>query len=170
MDSERLLTLRQAAEATGSTVKALRSRAERGSLRTVKRERGGQLVRLVPRSELIRSGLLTDVDDAERAQATEATELRAQLTALRADLTNARALTQKAQSRETAERAAHDQTRQVLYEARANAEHVRAAVGVERDELRAQLAEIATAGPIRALRLRRRLRAGEAVLDRGTND
>jgi len=170
MDSERLLTLRQAAEITGSTVKALRSRAERGSLRTVKRERGDQLVRLVPRSELIRTGLLADVDEAERAQAAEATGLREQLSALRADLTNARALTQKAQSRETAERAAHDQTRDALHEARADAEHVRAAAAVERDELRAQLAEIAAAGPIRALRLRRRLRAGEAVLDRSTND
>jgi hypothetical protein len=163
MDSERLLTLRQAAEATDSTVKALRSRAERGSLRTVKRERGGQLVRLVPRSELIRAGLLADVDTAERAQAAEATELREQISALRADLTNARALTEKAQSREAAESVAHDQTRGALHEARADAEHVRAAAAEERDELRSCLDEITNAGPIRAFRLRRKLRAERSV-------
>ena len=46
-------TLSEAAERSGVTVEALRRRADRGTLRTVKREG----VRRVPRSELERAGL-----------------------------------------------------------------------------------------------------------------
>jgi small-conductance mechanosensitive channel len=159
MNPERLLTLRDAAEATGSTVKAMRSRAERGSLRTVKRERGGQLVRLVPRSELIRSGLLARADDDERTQANEASKLREQIATLTDDLTAARALTEKAQGAEAAERAAHEQTRQSLHETRADAKAQTALV----EELREREQRLAQAGWRERRRLLRDLRDQHAA-------
>jgi excisionase family DNA binding protein len=51
----RLLTISEAASATGLSRKALTRRIERGSLRAVKDDRGR---RVVPRGELERSGLL----------------------------------------------------------------------------------------------------------------
>jgi len=50
---QRTLTIREASEATGLTVRALRSRCDRGSLRFVVRDG----LRRIPYSELLRTGL-----------------------------------------------------------------------------------------------------------------
>lgn len=153
-EPRQVLTLSEAAAATGLTTVALRRRADRGSLRTVKRERAGQLVRCVPRSELIRTGLL---EGAGTDELLEVEELRAEIDRLSGELTAMRQLTERATSAAVAEA---DQARTVLVQERA--EH-RADVDALRGELDELRDTIATAGPIKAMRLRRRLRQGAAV-------
>lgn len=135
----RLLTLRQAAEESGLTLKALRSRADRGQVQTVQRpDPHGQPVRLVPRSELERLGLLPAGPDQE---------LHQELEQLRTALAEQRQLTERVQRDQLAEHQAHEHTRAALHEQRALT-----------TTLQADLDAIAAAGPIKALRLRRRLK------------
>lgn len=115
----RLLTISEAASATGLSRKALTRRIERGSLRAVKDERGR---RVVPRGELERAELLNS-DGSPGDEGSPGGEL-----VIWRDL--------------------YEHERQEREEADAHAR-----------ELEHDLIAIANAGPIRALRLRRQLRA-----------
>jgi excisionase family DNA binding protein len=115
----RLLTISEAASATGLSRKALTRRIERGSLRAVKDERGR---RVVPRGELERAELLNP-DGSPGVEGSPGGEL-----VIWQDL--------------------YEHERQAREEADAHAR-----------ELEHDLIAIANAGPIRALRLRRQLRA-----------
>jgi DNA-binding transcriptional MerR regulator len=131
-------TLSEAAERCGVSVAALRRRADRGTIRTVKRDG----VRRVPRSELERAGL------GVAAPATPAEVVRELAETIRRqerELAALRALPERVD----AERERVDA-----------AEHRAADSAAEALRLRAELDAIATAGPIRALRLRQRLRRG----------
>jgi excisionase family DNA binding protein len=132
------LTLSEAAERCGVSVAALRRRADRGTLRTLKR--GG--VRRVPRVELERAGLSVDAPASP------------------AELVRELAETIRRQERELAALRALPERVDAERERVAAAEHRAADSAAEALRLRAELAEIATAGPIRALRLRQRLRRG----------
>ncbi len=129
-------TLSEAAQLTGTSLQALRRRADRGTLRTVQQD--GK--RRVPRSELERAGLRV-------GPAADIAEVVAQLTA-----------TIVAQERELAALralpAAVEAERRHVEEVDAE----RQAAAAARDELQAQVDQLAQAGPIRALRLRRQLR------------
>jgi excisionase family DNA binding protein len=115
----RLLTISEAASATGLSRKALTRRIERGSLRSVKDERGR---RVVPRGELERADLL-NLDGTPGDEGSPGGEL-----VIWRDLYEHERL-----EREEADAHARD---------------------LEHD-----LIAITNAGPIRALRLRRQLRA-----------
>lgn len=148
-EPERLLTIREAADAAGLSSKAMRSRVDRGQVRVVRQpDRHGQPVRLVPRSELARLGLASDThDDGELAQ------LRADLATARADLAASRQLAERAESAQAAEHQAHEHTRAALAEQAAE----RHAAEQRAEAIAADLDAI-TAGPIAAWRLRRRRR------------
>lgn len=117
-EPQRLLTITEAAAATGISRKALTRRIERGTLRSVKDSQGR---RVVPRGELERAGLLGTghVDHVPHHPVGELVIWR--------DLYER-------------ERQAHEQTSARVH------------------DLELDLMALANAGPIRALRLRRRLR------------
>jgi hypothetical protein len=140
-------TIREAAGACGLTYEALRARVDRGTIRAGKRREDG--ARVIPKSELQRVGLLPG--DAQ-------TDLQAEVLRLRAELKTHRVLTEKAQVETTAERKARERMEEAFHRARAEKQ----AADQAAQELRTQLEEIAAAGPIRALRLRRKLRAERA--------
>lgn len=137
-DEQRLYTLREAAELCGTTQTALRKRADRKSIQTVMRDG----VRCVPRSELIRHGLLPD---AELAQA------QARVAELELEVLTHRQLAERAGGELEAERQARETLERELHEQRAAA----ATAAAARAELEQELAD---AGPIRAWRLSRELR------------
>lgn len=149
-----LLTLREAAERTGKSKKSLELRAERGSLRVVKREREGALVRLVPVSELVRAGLLAQADEGNGAGApagSDASALIEQVEKLTQEISSLRLLTEKTMS---TEQAAHARTREALAETRAEATAAKALA----DELRGVVAT----GGLAGWRARRQVRREEA--------
>ena len=125
---------------------------DRGSVQVLTKDG----VRRIPRAELERTGLWPGAHadapaELQRLQA-ENEQLRGELRALPAQVDA------ECQARERAEAAFH--------QARAEqqtVEHAGERACQERDELNAQLREITSAGPIRALRLRRRLRAERAA-------
>lgn len=125
----RLLTPAEAAQLTGLSRKQITGKMDRGSLRVVKDESG---TRRVPRTELVRAGLLLATESASHP-AESLSESGGELVIWR-DLYER-------------ERQDHERER----EAHAQAE-------AERAELLAQLAALANAGPIRAIRLRRQVR------------
>ncbi len=137
----------EAARLTDITVRALRKRIERGTLRAVRRDDGWR----IPRSELERAGLRI-------GPAAEPGELVRELTDTirrqERELTQLRALPQRVA----------DQARRLDVEqaARATAERQAQAAAAQRAELAAELDELAAAGPIRAWRLRRELRQAAA--------
>ena len=142
----RLLTPAEAAAATGLSKKVITGRMDRGTLRTVADDAG---TRRVPRAELDRAGLLGPSDPGESPNESR-------------ELVIWRDLYER-------ERDAHETTRSELVtqaeEERRRGEAAQASAA----ELREQLAAIANAGPIRAMRLRRTLRArglGEALPSR----
>ncbi len=141
----RSYTVREAAEACGLSYEAMRTRVDRGQFQVVKRDG----TRRIPEIELEKAGLLGGPSDPE------VVELRAENAELRQELQTMRALPaqveQERESRERVEEAFH----------RERAEKQTANQTAE--ELRAQLEEIAIAGPIRAFKLRRRLRAERAA-------
>jgi hypothetical protein len=137
----RLLTLTQAASATGMSRKALERRADRGTLRFVHDDQGR---RVVPRAELERAGLLGEGVPAVGA---------------------GREVVKWQQLYER-EREAHADTRKQLTD-RADEERRRGDQAAARaEQLHADLASITNAGPIRAWRLRRVLRDRQ-TLDSG---
>lgn len=123
----------------------MRTRVDRGQLQVVKRDG----TRRIPEIALEKAGLIGGPSDPE------VVELRAANAGLRQELQAMRALPaqveQERESRERVEEAFH----------RERAEKLAADQAAE--ELRAQLEDIAAAGPIRALKLRRRLRAERAA-------
>lgn len=161
-------TLREAAELCDTTVKALRNRADRGSLQTVLRD--GE--RRVPHAELERAGLLPD---------TEVKDLRRRVELLTEELTTYRQLVVSTEAEAEAERKAREQLEVALFErqaavtqaevaaqesatAAALAEQKAADAATASDELRALEADLRAAGPIKAWKLARsRRRASDAV-------
>lgn len=85
--------------------------------------------------------------------------LRRENERLRGELVQHRQLSQRAAAAAEAEREACERMQDAFHETRAEKQ----AADQAALELQAQLEEIAAAGPIRALRLRRKLRAGRAA-------
>jgi excisionase family DNA binding protein len=138
-----VLTIRQAAKTCGIGYEALRRRVDRGTIRSVKGHDG---VRRIPRSELERAGLWPGAP-APGADVQ-----------LRAELAQARTQLQSALARARVEREARERAEAAAFEYRAS----QAVAEAQREELQRQLEEIAAAGPIRAYRLRRKLRGRNA--------
>ncbi len=140
-------TTAEAARLTGSSVRALRKRIERGTLRAA---RGGGGWR-IPRSELERAGLQVGAPaEAKELVAELAETIRRQ----ERELASLRALPARVEQ--------HRHTLAVLDGERQAAEHRAAESQAEAQALRAEVNQIAAAGPIRVLRLRRKLRAHPA--------
>jgi excisionase family DNA binding protein len=137
-------TTAEAARLTGTTVRALRKRIERGTLRAARAGEGWR----IPRSELERAGLHM----AAPAAATELVrELAETIRRQERELAALRALPAKVDQ--------HRRSLAALDGERQAAELRAAQSQAEADALRAEVNQIAAAGPIRALRLRRKLRA-----------
>lgn len=137
-ETERVLTLREAAEACNTTYTALRKRADRGGLRTVKRGN----TRMVPVSELERVGLLPGA--VERA-------LQERVRSLEAEIRSTRLLTELAESELEAERDARARAEAAFHEQRAaarTADEQRTAAAVELERIRN--ASAGPLGPVRA--------------------
>ena len=140
-------TLREAAELCDTTVKALRNRADRGSLQTVLVD--GE--RRVPHAELERAGLLPGA---------ELRDLRRRVELLSDELATSRQLVVSTERAAEAEREARERAEAALFEREAAAAVAMAAA----DELRALEADLRAAGPIKAWKLARtRRRAADAA-------
>ena len=134
----RTYSLREAAELCGTTLVAMRSRADRGSLQTVLHD--GE--RRVPHAELERAGLLPDA---------ELRQLRRRVAQLTDELASSRQLVVSTERTAAAEREARERLEAALFERQAAAT---AAIATA-DELRGLEADLRTAGPIRAWKLAR---------------
>jgi len=147
-------SLREAAELCGTTLTAMRSRADRGSLKTVLHD--GE--RRVPHTELERAGLLPDAEHQE---------LRRRVDQLTHELAASRQLVVSTERAAEAEREARERIEAKLFEREAaalQAEHAAAKAIAASDELRALEADLRAAGPIRAWKLARtRRKAADAV-------
>ena len=140
----RSYTVREAAKACGVSYQAMRTRVDRGQLQVIKRNG----TRRIPERELEEAGLLGGPTNPE------VVHLRSENAELRQELQAMRALP----ARVEAEREARERMEEAFHQERAE----RQAADEAARELQSQLEEIAAAGPIRALRLRRKLRAGSA--------
>lgn len=152
-------SIREAAERCGVSYQAMRKRVDRGSVQVVKRDG----VRRIPRTELERAELWPG---ARRGDGEEVAELRQENERLRGELVQHRQLTERAEVAAQAERQARERAEHEFHRERAErqvAEQVGAEADQQRDELRSCLDEITNAGPIRAFRLRRKLRAERSV-------
>jgi len=92
--------------------------------------------------------------------------LRSENERLRRELGQHRQLAERAEAAAEAEREARERMEEAFHQTRIEketSEQVSKQVHCELDEVRAELDEIASAGPIRALRLRRKLRAERAA-------
>jgi len=147
-------SLREAAELCDTTITAMRSRADRGSLKTVLHD--GE--RRVPHAELERAGLLPD---AERQ------ELRRRVDQLTNELAASRQLVVSTERAAEAEREARERVEGKLFEREAaalQAEQAAAKAIAAGDELRALEADLRAAGPIKAWKLARtRRKAADAA-------
>ncbi len=152
-------TLREAADLCNTTVKALRNRADRGSLQTVLRNNE----RRVPHAELERAGLLPDA---------EVKQLHQRITQLTDELAASRQLLVSNERSAAAEREARERLEATLYErqaavaaSEAAAAEAQVALQTEKrqtaaaiaaaEELRGLEADLRSAGPIRAWKLAR---------------
>jgi hypothetical protein len=152
-------SIREAAERCGVSYQAMRKRVDRESVRVVKRDG----VRRIPRSELERAGLWPGArqDDDEQVAT-----LRSENERLRRELVQHRQLAERAEAAAQAEREGRERMEEAFHQTRIEketSEQVSKQVHCELDEMRTELDEIASAGPIRALRLRRKLRAERAA-------
>jgi hypothetical protein len=138
-------TVREAAKVCGISYQAMRTRVDRGQLQVIKRDG----TRRITESELELVGLLGGPSDPEIIQ------LRSENTQLRHELQAMRTLP----ARIEAEREARDRMEQAFHQARAE----KHAADHGAQAMRDQLEEITAAGPIRALRLRRKLRVQAAA-------
>ncbi len=136
--------MREAAEACGVSYQAMRTRVDRGQLEVIKRDG----TRRIPEVELEKTGLLGGPTDPEVVQ------LRSENAELRQELRTMRVLP----ARVEAEREARERMEEAFHQARTEKQ----SADQTAKELQAQLEKIASAGPIRALRLRRKLRAADA--------
>ena len=154
-------TLREAADLCDTTVKALRNRADRGSLQTVLKD--GE--RRVPHAELERAGLLPDA---------EVKQLHQRITQLTDELAASRQLLVSNERSAAAEREARERLEAALYERQAAATAAEAALEAEKQSAAAAIAaaaelgsleaDLRAAGPIRAWKLARtRRKAAEAA-------
>ncbi len=140
-------TTAEAARLTGTTVRALRKRIERGTLRAARAGEGWR----IPHSELERAGLHISAP----VPATELVrELAETIRRQERELIALRALPAKVEQ--------HRHTLAALDVERQEAQRRAAQSDAEAQALRAEVEQIAAAGPIRALRLRRKLRATHA--------
>jgi hypothetical protein len=147
-------SLREAAELCGTTLTAMRSRADRGSLKTVLHD--GE--RRVPHAELERAGLLPDAEHQE---------LRRRVDQLTSELAASRQLVVSTERAAEAEREARERVEGKLFEREAaalQAELAAAKAIAASDELRALEADLRAAGPIKAWKLARtRRKAADAA-------
>jgi len=144
-----LLTIRQAAKVCGIGHEALRRRVDRGTIRAAKGRDG---VRRIPRAELERAGLWPGVEPGDVALRAELEQTRRELVAVAAQA--------------AAERQARERAELAQFQAHADAQAAKARqqqAEARAADLEEQLQQIAQAGPIRALRLRRQLRHGKAI-------
>jgi excisionase family DNA binding protein len=140
-------TTAEAARLTGTTVRALRKRIERGTLRAARTGEGWR----IPRSELERAGLHISAP----VPATELVrELVETIRRQERELIALRALPAKVEQ--------HRHTLAALDVERQEAERRAAQSDAEAQALRGEVEQIAAVGPIRALRLRRKLRTTHA--------
>lgn len=135
MTEPRTHTLREAAELCGLTLTAMRKRADRGAMRTVLLDG----VRRVPASELERLGLLPGTRERELVQ---------RIHELERELAGRRLLERELET----ERVAYNALAGSHAEQRARAQ-----------ELEARERELATAGPLRTVRLLRARRRDHAA-------
>ncbi len=133
-------TVREAAEVCGISYQAMRTRVDRGQLQVIKRDG----TRRITEGELETAGLLGSSSDPEIVR------LRSENAQLRQELQAMRTLP----ARVEAEREARDRMEQAFHQARAEKQ----AADQGAQAIQIQLEEIAAAGPIRALRLRRKMR------------
>ncbi len=157
----RVYTTKEASELSGLSVRALRKRVERGQLRAVQHGRYWR----IPHSELERHGLVgpegTAGDEGTEGTQNDLAPVMAELERVRTE--NARLTQELARLRPLP--AQVETITEDLFRERAERQAAQQAgeqAREERDELRTQLEEIASAGPIRAFRLRRKLRAEQA--------
>ncbi len=137
-------TVREAAEVCGISYQAMRTRVDRGQLQVIKHDG----TRRITEGALEAAGLLGSSSDPEIVRLrSENAELRQELQAMRT-----------LPARVEAEREARDRMEQAFHQARAEKQ----AADQGAQAIQIQLEEIAAAGPIRALRLRRKLRAQTA--------
>jgi excisionase family DNA binding protein len=153
----RTYTIAEAAEATGLTEKAIRSRVDRGSIRAA--TQGG--VRRIPAAELIRAGLLdASGETAPRviqgqlprrgspAVVVDVNALVARIETLTTEVAEHRLLASQAENAAKAEASAREVAEAALHEMRARAEDAeRAATRIRADleAAQARLAEVAAA-------------------------
>jgi excisionase family DNA binding protein len=127
-------TLREAADITGLSYEAIRSRVDRGQLRAVAPGRGR--TRRIPRSELEASGLSVEQRPATTAAVVSA--LLAKLEAQAGEMAKLRQLEARAGSlveKAEAEREAREQAEHELHELRSWSEEVRSASWLQRRRL-----------------------------------
>lgn len=152
-------SIREAAEYCSVSYQAMRKRVDRGSVQIVKHDG----VRRIPRIELERTGLWPG---ARQGDSEEVAGLRQENERLRGELAQHRQLTERAEAAAEAERQARERAEHEFHRERAQrhaSEQASAEAHRDRDELRRHLEEITNAGPIRAFRLRRKLRAERAA-------
>ena len=150
-----LYTIREAAQLCGMTYEALRARVDRGSLRAGKRREDA--ARMIPRSELQRTGLLPGADVAE---------LQSEVDRLQTELRTHRLLAEKAQSATAAEHQAREQVEHAFHQERAEKQTVELQLReIERAHVEASttLEQVAHAGWRERRRLLRELRASSAT-------
>lgn len=150
-----LYTIREAAQLCGMTYEALRARVDRGSIRAGKRR--GDAARVIPRSELQRTGLLPGA---------AVFELQSEVDRLQEELRTHRLLAEKAQSATAAEREAREQVEQAFHQERAEKQTVEAQLReVEQAHVAASatLEQMTRAGWRQRRRLLRELRVGRVA-------
>ena len=150
-----LYTIREAAQLCDTTYEALRARVDRGTIRAGKRREDA--ARMIPRSELQRTGLLPGADVAE---------LQSEVGRLQAELRTHRLLSEKAQSATAAERQAREQVERAFHQERAEKQTVESQLReIERAHVEAstRLEQVAHAGWRERRRLLRELRASGAA-------
>ncbi len=149
-------TIREAAEQCGVTYATLRKRVDRGSVRSVKQDG----IRLVPRTELERTGLWPG-SEPEAVSSTELEQLRTELAAAHQEMKSLRRLPKQLD----AERQARETAECAMYEHRAHRQVAEQAAAAATDELTVLEANLRSAGPIRAWKLARAHRkAADAAL------
>lgn len=141
---ERVMNLHDAAELCDTSYTALRKRADRGTLRTVKVGK----TRMVPRSELERAGLLPGAEERR---------LAARVAELEAEIRTVRLLTERAESELEAERDARTRAESAMHEHRAvaraaAAQSEAAAADLEAGRIEMQRVKDAAAGPLGPVR------------------
>lgn len=153
-------TIREAAQRCDVSYQLMRKRVDRGTVSTVKRDG----VRLIPRTELERTGLWPGSQPAQ-SDSLELATLRAQLAEAERELTGLRPLPAKLEAerkaRELAEQATHEH-RATAIAAEARLSEAEQAAERERATAAAALEPLTSGGFISSIRALRALRSRES--------